>query len=104
MNAGYRLTPRAEQGLLRIVLHVEDHFGQAVTARVLADIEAAFDLLAANPGVGHLREDITPDDSIRFWPVGPTLIAYRHRVSPIEVLFVERGERDWTRLLGRIDD
>jgi plasmid stabilization system protein ParE len=77
VNDGYRLTPRAQQGLER---------------------------LAANPGIGHRREDLTLNKSVRFWSVGPTLIAYRSEHSPIEVLFIERGEVDWERLLIEHDE
>jgi plasmid stabilization system protein ParE len=100
VNDGYRLTPRAQQGLLGIVLYVEGRFGAQVTERVLESIEAALERLAANPGIGHRREDLTLNESVRFWSVGPTLIAYRSEHSPIEVLFIERGEVDWERLLG----
>ena len=49
---------------------------------------------------GHRRDNLTDDESTRFVNVGPTLIAYRHQNSPIEVLFIERGEVDWELLLG----
>jgi hypothetical protein len=45
------------------------------------DIERAFELLAALPDPGHRREDLTQDDEIRFWTVGPTLIAYRTTID-----------------------
>ena len=60
----------------------------------------AFELLAGNPGAGHRRDDLTDDSRIRFWSVGPTLIAYRAASSDaIEILTAERGERDWERFL-----
>ena len=97
--SGFKLTPRAEEGLLRIVNYVEQHFGGTVTDRVLDTIEDALTALGENPLTGHRRQDLTDDESIRFHSVGPTLIAYRHDRSPIEVLFIERGEMDWERLL-----
>jgi hypothetical protein len=36
---------------------------------------------------------------VLFWSVAPTLIAYRRRGDGVEVLFIERAERDWRRLL-----
>ena len=99
MTARYRLTPRARAGFLAIALHVEHHFGLEVAERVVTDLEKAFELLAANPGMGHRREDLTRDERVLFWPVGPTLIAYRSNPDWVEVLFVERGELDWERLL-----
>jgi plasmid stabilization system protein ParE len=86
---------------VRIVLYVESRFGVDVAERVLEDIESACERLAANPGVGHRRDDLTRDDRIRFWPVGPTLIAYRAEPELLEVLSVERGDRDWRSLLTR---
>ena len=58
--------------------------------------------LAELPLTGHRRDDLTEDESVRFANIGPTLIAYRHQRSPIEVLFIERGEMDWEQLLGEL--
>ena len=96
---GYRLTPRAEEGLLRIINHVEQNFGRSVTDRVLDSLERALQDLGTMPTIGHQRQDLTEDESIRFWAVGPTLIAYRVHEGSVEVLFIERGEMDWVRLL-----
>lgn len=95
----YRLTPRAADGLWRILVYVEDRFGAAVTDRVLAEIESAFDLLVERPQIGRRREELTTDPRSRFWSVGPTLIAYRASGDDIDVLFVERGSLDWERLM-----
>lgn len=96
----YRFTPRAHDGFLRIVLYVHDRFGKEVAERVIDELESAFDLLATKPRIGHTREELTDDKNIRFWPVGPTLIAYRTQLKYIEILFVERGESDWEHLLS----
>jgi plasmid stabilization system protein ParE len=98
----YRLTPRAADGLWRILVYVEDRFSAAATDRVLAEIESAFDLLVERPHIGHRREELTSDPRIRFWSVGPTLIAYRASDDAIEVLFVERGSMDWERLMDEL--
>ena len=99
MTAAYRLTPQAREGFLRIVRYVEERFGLEVADRIVTDLENAFELLAANPHVGHHREDLTRDVRVLFWSVGPTLIAYRLGRQSVEVLFIERGEIDWERLL-----
>lgn len=96
---GYRLTPRARDGIARIAAYVERNFGVHVADRVLVDFTTAFDQLAANAGIGHRREDLTDDDRVRFWSVGPTLIAYRDASDWIEVLFVEPAARDWEQLI-----
>jgi hypothetical protein len=64
-------------------------------------LERAFELPAAKPDVGHHREDLTPDEHVLFWSVGPTLIAYRAKPEWLEVLFVERGGLDWEALLRK---
>ena len=99
--AEYALTPTARDGLRHILEHVDERFGSRVAERVLGQLVAAFEFLADNPGAGHNRDDLVRDKRIRFWSVGPMLIAYRaKRRSLVEFLFVERGERDWQRILG----
>jgi len=78
---------------------VEGKFGVRVAERVLGKLEAGFEMLAASPGLGHGREDLTADERVRFWSVSPTLIAYWRVADIIETLFVEPGERGWKRLL-----
>lgn len=97
--AGYRLTPRARIGFRNILEYVEVQFGARVAERVLGELEAAFERLAESPGAGSVREDITSNDEVLFWAVPPSLIAYRNRGDVIEILFVERGERDWENML-----
>ena len=102
--APFRLTPRARRGVAELLDYVEREFGSRVAEEALERIAAALDTIAANPAIGRVREDITPDRSMRFLPVGPSLIAYRQgETGEVEVLFVERGERDWERLLDRDD-
>jgi hypothetical protein len=55
---------------------------------------------AAIPGSG-IGAKISPATSVCCsGPVGPTLIAYRPNPEWVEVLFVERCEVDWERILG----
>jgi plasmid stabilization system protein ParE len=99
VTAHYRLTPKAAEGFRRIVHYVDEQFGTQVAERVVDELERAFEQLAANPAMGHCREDLTKEEDVRFWSVGPTLIAYRERPGCLEVLFAERGELDWENLL-----
>jgi plasmid stabilization system protein ParE len=99
VTRAYRLTPRAAEGFRGIADYVDEHFGAAVAARVVDELEHAFEQLAANPGIGHRREDLTANEAVRFWNVGPTLIAYRDRPQWLEILFVERGGIDWESFL-----
>ena len=61
--SGYRLTPRAEEGLLRTVNYVEQRFGDRVTDRVLDTIEEALTNLGEMPLTGHRRQDLTDNES-----------------------------------------
>ncbi len=98
--ADYRLTPAARDGLRRILEHVDRSFGVLVAERVLDQLVSAFECIGQTPGIGHRRPDLTEDDQVRFWTVGPSLLAYRVMPGyPVEILFVERGERDWVRVL-----
>ncbi len=54
---------------------------------------AAFDALAARPGMGHTRKDLTKLP-VRFWPVGAYLIVYRRQEARIEIVAVTQGSRD----------
>ena len=95
----YRLTSKARAGLFAIVAYVDENFGEDLTDRVLDRLLSTFRSLVEHPGLGHRREDLTLDDSIRFRSLGPTLVAYRRVGVDIEILFVERGERDWEAML-----
>ncbi|MBI4614143.1 MAG: type II toxin-antitoxin system RelE/ParE family toxin [Planctomycetes bacterium] len=94
----YRLTPGARLGFRNILEYVEREFGLRVAEDVLNRLASAFEGIAGNPSIGHVRPDITIDVTVRFWSVGPTLIAYRLVADGVEILFVERGECDWERL------
>ncbi len=98
MTAGYSLTPLAEGDLDDTWDYVADRFGFDVADGVLDSLHRAFQLLAENPEIGHPREDIAPLP-YSFWPVGPSLIAYRPDVQPVQIVRVVRGARDWQGLL-----
>ena len=93
MSRGYVLTRLAEADLNRIWDYVAERFGFDVADRVLESLHGAFRLLAENPGIGHTREDIAPTP-YSFWPVGPSLIALRPDVRPVQIIRIVRGERD----------
>ena len=99
----YRLTPVARRGLREAYSYVKRGFGLDVAETVVEKILAAFRRLAANPAMGHCRADLTSGEDVRFWPVGPTMIAYRHRGDTLEVLLVERANRDWPARINDLD-
>jgi len=63
--------------------------------RVLDQLESALSLLSQNPELGRSREDLCQDKEILFWPVGPSMIAYRVEEKRLEILFLERASRNW---------
>lgn len=89
----------AREGLRSIANYVVQRFGAGVAERVVRELEQAFKDLAERPLIGHHREDLTREGRVRFWSVGPTLIAYRSNADGVEILFVERGDIDWERKL-----
>ncbi len=85
-----------------MVLHVARRFGSDVADSVVDQLSEALERIASNPQIGHSREELTTDPTIRFWSVGPTLLAYRTRQERVEVLIVERGEMNWKGLLEEL--
>ena len=55
-------------------------------------------LLAENPMIGHIRQDLAGDD-VRFWPVFKYLIVYHPETKPLQVVRVLHGRRDLKALL-----
>jgi plasmid stabilization system protein ParE len=68
--------------------------------RIGDDLIAAFERLAAMPGVGHTRPDV-PDPDLRFWRVHRWMIAYLGDTQPLQIARVVGGQRDFRRLFGR---
>ncbi len=67
------------------------------------DIEAQlwsdFELLGRNPGIGHLRPEITPLD-LYFYHSRPYMIVYRRDLLPIAIVAVMHGSRNIARILA----
>ena len=95
MNRDYVLTPLAEADLDDTWDHVAERFGYDVADDVLDSLHRAFQLLAENPDMGHGREDIA-SAPYSFRAVGPSLIALRPDVRPVQIVRVVRRERDWS--------
>lgn len=97
MAGGYRLTPEARTNLDDISAFVaEDSVDAAL--RLLDAFERAFDQLAAMPGLGHTREDLTPRP-VKFWGVHSYLVVYDPARTPLTIVAVLHGARDVQRLL-----
>ena len=97
MSRGYRLTPEAQSNVDDICAFVaEDSVDAAI--RVLDALEHAFELLGANPEIGHKREDLT-SRPVKFWAVYSYLVVYDPVSEPVTIIGVLHGARDVERLL-----
>jgi antitoxin ParD1/3/4/toxin ParE1/3/4 len=65
----------------------------------LQEIIEAFRLLASRPGIGHLRQDLTPLP-VKFWPVFSYLIVYDPAAQPLAVVRVLHGSQDAAAILS----
>ncbi len=77
MSPRYRLTPNAQENI------------------------NAFEELAAMPGMGHTREDLTARP-VKFWSVYSYLVVYDPESSPLTVIAVLHGARDIEQILKDI--
>lgn len=81
----YALSLEARQDLHDIRAYYLKEANARVSRFVLREITRNFRLLAANPGIGHLRPDLTCEP-MKFWQVLSYLIVYdpamRHRHCP----------------------
>ena len=95
----HRLTPAAEDDLFGIWAYIAaDNFEAA--ERIEGEILAACVRLAARPGLGHFRRDLT-DKPVLFFPVrGTYLIVYDPATEPLEIIRILHGARDATAELG----
>ncbi len=96
----YVLTETAEGELREILRFIADKDGESRSLHVLEHFEEAFDRLAASPGIGFHRKQLT-GPSLRWWPVFRFLILYDPREEPLTVLRIVHGARDLKRLFRR---
>lgn len=90
-------SPEARLDLLEIWEHIAaDNLDAA--DRVEQEIKEAISMLAMNPGLGHLRRDLT-SKPVRFWPIYSYLIIYDLDARPLEVVRILSGYRDVAALL-----
>ena len=94
----YRLSPEAQSDLTDIKNYLNAEGGPRLARYVLGELRGALQLLAANPGAGHGREDLT-DEPVKFWPVFSYLIVYDPAMKPIGVARVLHASQDLERML-----
>ncbi len=96
---GYTLSPRARADLEDLVDYIALDSPDAAD-RVLDAISAAIAALADQPGMGHIRADLTRRP-VKFWTViGRYMVVYRERGASIEIVRVLGPGRDVKAALG----
>ena len=93
-----RLTDRAEADLEECWLDIARKNPRSAT-RFIETVLEKCDLLAEQPGIGRLRNDLSPD--LRSLVVGRYLIFYRPLSEGIDVVRVLHGARDVEAVFGR---
>jgi antitoxin ParD1/3/4/toxin ParE1/3/4 len=93
------LTRSAERDLDQIKSFLVEKAGATITRKVLKDIRAAMDLLGAEPGTGHVRDDLTTRP-VKFWPIYSYLIVYDPETKPLQIIRVLHGMRDVEDILN----
>lgn len=66
---------------------------------VLGKIRDGFQFLAANPGAGHSRDDLT-DEPVKFGPVFSYLIVYDPAMKPLGIARVLHGSQGLDTMFG----
>ena len=85
----YRLGREARRDLHEIWDYIAADSADAAD-RSIARLLECFDLIARNPGVGHLRTDLTLKP-LRFWAVDKYVVMYRLQRSIVEIVGAQGG-------------
>jgi plasmid stabilization system protein ParE len=84
---------RPRWNLVRIWRYVKERNSLEVADRVETAIRDKIAFLAATPGAGHRRKDLT-DEPVKFFPVYSYLIVYRSDTKPLQIVSILHGHRD----------
>ena len=98
MTSRYLLAPQAAEDLVEIWTYIKEQTSLEIADRVESAIRDKFLFLAANPGVGHTRENLTAD-RVKFFPVYAYLIVYRPETKPLQIVSILHGRRDVEQIL-----
>ena len=93
------LTPAAEADLTAIITYISQD-KSAAAERSVYRFERTFRMLADNPEVGHLREDLG-SEPLRFWTIYSYMIIYRPETSPLQIIRILHGAQDIKKMLER---
>jgi antitoxin ParD1/3/4 len=93
----YEISAEAQSDLFEIWRRIaEDSVDLA--NRIEREFYELFDSLAAMPGKGHVRRDLTRRP-VLFFPLYSFLVVYEPDVRPIRIIAVLRGRRNIGRVL-----
>lgn len=70
-----------------------DAGGTRLARYIRGEIMDAIRFLAANPGAGHSRTDLTPTP-VKFWPVFSYLVVYDPALVPLGVARIVHSAQD----------
>ncbi len=93
MAARYKLSPHAEEDFATLLYGIAEHSGWSRSMDVEEGLYAAFNSLARNPGIGHLREDLLPRP-IHFYYADPYMVLYLRDTEPLYIIAIVHGARD----------
>ena len=89
----WRLAQKAEDDLLAIFLYGAQHYGETRAATYVSAFDDLFDLIAANPKVARMRDEIIPP--VRIHPHQAHLVIYEEDAQGIVVLRIRHASEDW---------
>ena len=98
MKGRYVLAPEAAFDLVQIWRYLKKQGSSTIADRGESVIRDKVVFLAANPGAGHWRKNLT-DAAVKFFPVYSYLIVYRPDTKPLQVVSILHGRRDVEQIL-----
>jgi toxin ParE1/3/4 len=98
MTRRHVLAPEAALDLVQIWRYLKEQSSIEIADRVESVIRDKIVFLAANPGAGHWRRNLT-SEKVKFFPVYSYLIVYRPETTPLQIVSILHGRRDVEQLL-----
>lgn len=89
----YKLATPAKLDLVEVLEYLLEQAGGRVALKIERDLRLAFRTIAANPGLGHKRQDITPKPLL-FSTAGSYVICYRVEADVVVFVAILHGSRD----------
>jgi plasmid stabilization system protein ParE len=98
MATRYKLSPHAEEEFAAILYEAAERSGWSHSMDIEERLYEAFQSLALNPGIGHLREDLLPR-KIYFYYVRPFMVLFLRETEPLYIVGIVHGARDIPTLM-----